>query len=568
MIACLWVWAALAVAAEPSDDGELVEAFEAELSRAASELSLPDSPTIYHLRGKLMRIEQRAAGAAFGGLLYDDIAPSAALGVEVRVGDPQFDNTGFGGWQDGFRSAGLPSAPTAWALRQELWRTLDLAFKDAVEQYSRKQAQAVLPADHPGDYTLTGPVRHEAARAPIDRGADMAGLVERLSSVFAERPRFEAGEVHVGYETGAFWVLDTEGTRVVRPIAEVSVRAIAHLRTEGGAVLADQRFWTVRTPGALPDEALMRAEIEAMAEEIERLAEAPLLEQEYVGPVVFEGDAAADLFRWLLWPQLEGTPSEIPFETMFGEVSGSGGAARLGRRVLPPGWSVVDDPRSVPEHPGAYTHDWEGTPAQAVSLVEDGIVRRLLMSRVPRAHTEGSNGHGRGGLAYRAVGKGSLSTVKPPRSVSDAAMYKQALKLAASYGHDFVLVVRRLEDPATRPYDGSEGVGSPGSLPPPVAVYRVNARGEDELWRGARFAGVERWALRDIVAAGKLHDRDFLSSFDGDDGALGAIEGAACRMRAPSVLLGELEILPRPEDPGEARVLPPPTPPATEETSR
>lgn len=560
---------AVASAGTPAQDEELLDALAAELQRTAEELRLPDSPEIYHLRAKLAVLDQRAAAASFGGVLYDQSAPYCGLGVEVRVGDAQIDNTGFGGWQDGFRARRLPQELSAHAVEQDAWRVLDLAYKDAVEQYSRKQAQAVLPPDHPGDYTLTGPVTHLGEPPAIGDGDALAVLTARLSEVFARYPGLELGQVHLGHEAGAIWILDTEGTRVMRPVQETTLRAVAHHRTTGGMRLTDQRLWTVRTPADLPSEEALKAQIDGMASDLVTLAAAPLLAEEYVGPVLFEGEAAADLFRWLLLPQLEGTPSDIPFDTIVGDLASAGGAARLNRRVLPLGWTVTDDPQAAPSHPGAYTHDWEGTPAQPVDLVEDGIVRRVLMSRVPRVGTEGTNGHGRADLASRAVGKASITTVRAPKTLSEAALRKRALKIAASYGHDHVLVVRRLQDPAMRMLgDAGAWMADEAAVPPPVAVYRVNARGEEELVRGARFVGVERWALRDIVAAGHLYDRDYLASLGGDDSNLGPTEGGPARLRAPAVLIGELEIVPEPEDPGEAPVLPPPaSPPSNEEST-
>ena len=113
-----------------------------------------------------------------------------------------------------------------------------------------------------------------------------------------------------------------------------------------------------------------------MASALFEIAEAPALDQEYVGPVIFEDGAALDLFRYLLVTQLQGTPPEVPFDSFFGELGGSrNDAVRLKRRVLPIGWSVSDDPERDSSHPSSFHYDAEGTPASDVSLVEDGIVR-------------------------------------------------------------------------------------------------------------------------------------------------------------------------------------------------
>ena len=150
-----WLLTALAWAA-PADDEALTRAVQDEISRAMVELSLPDSPPIYHLRAKLALMEQRGALASFGGLVYENRAPHVALGVEVRVGTPAFDNTGFGGWQDGFRIRGLPHEPTERAIR------LDMASAGPGLQRRGRAIQplgsaAVLPPTTQGTMRSPGP---------------------------------------------------------------------------------------------------------------------------------------------------------------------------------------------------------------------------------------------------------------------------------------------------------------------------------------------------------------------------------------------------------------------------
>lgn len=551
------IWLMLAALAAPTvDEAELVDALVLEMDRAKAELALGDSPEIYHLRYKLMTLEQVDVGAEFGGLLYADEAPYTGLGVEIRIGEPSWDNTGFGGWQDGFRLKSLPGWPTADAVRLDAWRLTDRAFKDAVEQYSRKQAQAVVPPDYPGDYTLTGASVHDGGRPTLGDRDALVSLAQSLSMEMSSD--LELGRVYIGHEAGSVWLVDTEGSRVRLPVAETTVRAVAHLTDERGLRLTDARLWTVREAGELPDAEQMRAEVREMTADLHALAKAPTLKDEYVGPVLFEGAAAGDLFRYVLLSQLEGTPAEIPFDTFVGDIAQQGSGARMLRRVLPPGWTVHDDPTSVPSHPGSFTHDWEGTPAQSVRLVEDGIVRGLVMSRVPRSGADGTNGHARGGLARRAIGKTSLTTVTPAKALPEAKLRKLALRASAAYGRDHVIVVRRLQHPGIRLLEDDDFFGEGPTLPPPVEVIRLYADGREERVKGAVFSQVQRWVLRDIAAAGRPVVHDFLSSFDGDDSLMGPTQGTPCRLVVPSVLVGELELLPASADPSSVRTLTPP----------
>ncbi|HMV65794.1 MAG TPA: metallopeptidase TldD-related protein [Myxococcota bacterium] len=542
-------WLAAALAQEEA----VIDALQGELGRSVAELSLPGSPSIYHLRYKVWVVDRMDLVATRGATLLEDRRPFRGLGVEVRVGDPSYDNTGFGGWEDGMAYSGLPADLDPLVARRVAWRVTDRAFKDAVEQYSRKQAQAVLPPDHPGDYQLTGPVVADDGAAGVGDRDALRRLVLDLSAI--PTPGLELSEVHAWHVGGSWWVLDSEGTRVRTPLEETFVRAIGRVVLPDGAQVTDERLWVARGVEDLPSRDALEAGVRAMVDELTSVAAAPALDDEYVGPVVLADAAAADLFRYLLLPQLEGTPPEQPFDTWLGDIGGgASGSVRLGRRALPPGWTVVDDPMLDAGHPGAARHDGEGTPTRPVRLVEDGIVRDLAMSRTPRRGLGGTNGHAQADLYRRSIGKTSLTVVEPRRALSEARLLREGLKLAAAYGRDWVMVVRRLEEPSATHWDAPDA-DDPPPLPSPVLAFRHYADGREEPVRGLTFGGVQRWALRDIAAAGPSVTRDWLGDYDDDVASLDPVGGVAMRLVAPSVLVGEMELVPVPGDPSEVPVL-------------
>jgi hypothetical protein len=552
--------------AQDLPDDPLLQPLVEELERSVAELRLPDAPSVYHLRYKALLLDQVDAHASLGTLVKTSEDPLRILFVEVRVGEPSFDNTGFGGWQNGFQSNPLTLDSPSRAARNTAWRVTDRAYKEAVEQHARKAAQFEPPDDYPGDYTLIGAVIDDLGTGGAGEAEPLRALARDLSGAMAVTPdngaTLELGVVHLGHEGGAMLILDTEGTRLRYPVEETTVRASVHVRAEDGMLLTDQRLWTVRNPPDLPPRAAMVAEAERMTRDLLATADSTPLEDEYVGPVIFEDGAALDLFRYILVPQLQGTPPEVPFDSFFGELGGRRhDAVRLSRRVLPMGWTVTDDPRNNPEHPGSFTYDAEGTRARAVTAVTDGIVRSLFMSRVPRTDLAGSNGHARGGLGSRAEGRPAQLEVTPARTLSAAKLRSKALRIASSYGRDHVVVVRRLQDPAARNLSPS-GISyldsERSALPMPVEIVRRYADGREEPLRGAQFAGVQRFVLRDIVAAGEQLEGSFMASTNGEPWTYGPTEGLPTWISAPAVLVGEMELVPSPGDPKTVPVVPPP----------
>jgi len=543
-----------------------IAALRAELRRNADGLALPDAPPIHLLRYHVTRLSALAAEASFGALRAHRDASGRELGVEVRVGAPDYDSSGFGGWETGLRVQALAETPSVDADLAVAWLETDRAYKDAVEQFGRKKAVYTAPQDHPGDWQVVPPAQADEGSAPGANFELLTRRIRELSAEFKAFPGLETGEVELGAEAGFHMMFDLGGASVRRRRQEVSIAATATARAGDGMLLADRRLWSVRTTDQLPPLATMRAEAAAMAQKLLAAAEAKMATEEYVGPVVFRREAAADLFRHLLTPQLEGTPPVVAFDTVIGEMGqgllpDASGHARLGRRVLPLGWRVVDDPQLDPSHAAAYAWDAEGSPAQAVELVTDGIVRTLLMGRIPRKGIARGNGHARGRPGGRLHGRTAMMQVRAPAEASGRTpdLLAKALALANSYGNDHVLVVERLVDPSMIPGHvptGDDGTGL--GLPPPVVAWRVFADGRREALRGLGFSGVHRWVLRDIAAAGRTQDLTYMAPFRPGASTYTPIHGMPTWISAPEVVVGELELVPHAPDPRERPVTPSP----------
>ncbi len=145
------------------------------------------------------------------------------------------------------------------------------------------------------------------------------------------------------------------------------------------------------------DDAELLAATQALSRELSDLRKAPVVE-DYAGPILMTGVAADQILHTLLVDELGGTP--LPKSDRVGDRRSTDTAlvGKLGKRILPLGVSVIDDP--APTKVGgvvvlpAAKFDDEGVATQRVSLVENGTLQRLVMSRTPRKGFEHSNGHG------------------------------------------------------------------------------------------------------------------------------------------------------------------------------
>jgi predicted Zn-dependent protease len=235
------------------------------------------------------------------------------------------------------------------------------------------------------------------------------------------------------------------------------------------------------------------AEAHRIARELTALKKAPVVE-DYTGPILFEGRAAAQAVYELLSDSLSGTPPPKGGESLESPL-----ARKLGKRILPKQLTVVDDP-TLTEHGGVplighYAVDDEGVAPERTVLVEAGRLRTLLMSRAPRQDITRSNGHGRSGLVGWARGRAGNLIVSAQGGLSKQALRARLLRAVREEGGRYGLVVTELEARAA--------ASSGQAMPQPELMYRLTLDGKEELVRGATISPISVRDLKDIVAAGR-----------------------------------------------------------------
>ncbi len=556
----LLCWLGLAMANEDGGVDPLREALQSELDRSMDLLTLPGEPPPYWIAYDVTQGEVATVYAEAGAVLSRDLGPHRQLRVEVRCGDPDFDSGNFDamGEPDGVVVGGLPLEDNVLALRREIWLHTDQAYKDAVEHLSRKSAE-LTPEELPGP--AQAPIEALQTGPATPRTLDPQGiedLVIHLSGLLSEDPVFEE-VVAAGRDwQGTRVTVTSEGTSLERPTGHAVLRIEAVLRTDDGSRVRNGRWWVASSVSELPPLEEMTREVQEMGDWLRALAEAPVLE-DWLGPVLFEGPAAVEVFRQLVAPEIVGTPPAREGRGPFGPEPEAHPRARVGRRLLPPGWTVSDTPGA--NAAGQMTLDHEGVVPQQVVLIEDGVVRRLLHSRVPAKDTTASTGHARAGGGDRREALPTNVSVVPKKTVSERKLERKALRLAGQTGQDRVLVVRRLEPPAmTEDFEVRfTGEGPPPGLTPPYEAYLLTSNGQRVPVRSVGFHGVDRRALRDIVAAGAPSEWEGV--MDAQPGParylIGPVGGVPMAWSVPAILISEIEL--HGTGGGEPRQIPPPS---------
>ncbi len=537
---------ACAFAASPARAEEpdtLMRAVEDELSRTMTRLRMGELPRPYFTAYTVHDTHRFELVASFGALKDSGGFHQRSAKIDLRVGSRNFDNAHYVGpdhWNYPPESRSLVLDDDYDALRHDLWLLSDGAFKRALERLSQKLAykqdrmiRDILPdlSEEPAASSRT-----RASRAPFRRKIWERRL-RKLSKIFRDYPLIQNSQVGLYWTDQAVYFADSEGRRVIKPGNDYEIAITAGAQASDGMHLMEHRRFIRQAPDRLPPFALLETEVVKLAKSLTALAEAPKFDEEYIGPILFEDQAAGEFFNQLLarnisyarevWVQNEGMRKQFPTGAL---------TTRKGLRVLSPFLSVEDDPglREFEGIPliGHYTVDDEGIPARRVQLVEKGILRDLPAGRSPTKENPRSNGHGRSAFWEKPQARISNMIVWAEKTETLRAMKKDLLRRAAEFGLDHAYIARRMMTDEVRRADEF--------LAPPALLYRVDVgTGKETLVRNARFSGVTLRALRDIVAAS--HRRHVYNYYQ-----LGANPLAQGQTQAsivhPSILVAEIEL--------------------------
>jgi len=523
-------------AVDGADDAALRRAMQDELARTQVELHLGDRPRPYFAAYAVSDRDVVMVNATLGAVTNQVHNRSRNLHSEVRVGDASFDNSNYGGW--GSRST-FPLDDDYWSARRVLWLGTDEAYKRAVEGLARKKAavgaQAAADDDKVPDFSAEPPA--ETVSLPslsLPEPEALAAVATRLSALFEAYPDIAMSQVSAMHVVGRQRFLSSETTWDDERDGFVYLDVNAAAQAGDGMWLRNARVFTAHTMSELQEQAAaLERGVRAVADELVTTTKAAMPESTDA-VVLFEGPAAAQIVRRLLADRLTGKPRS--------KVGRSYSTAddltdKISQRVAAPLLSAYDDPRQEigPGKQyllGNYRADDEGVPAQKVSLIKNGVLESLLMSRTPTKELRHSNGHGRGSHWSGTRGHIGNLFITARGGLSRAALLAR-LAAESRTRHCDAYIVRRLDDPSGGGSYGYSPAHGPGSVYP-VLAFRLKD-GKEIPVRGFTIEGLLPKTLKDVIAAGS---EPFVMNFV--DGWRGA--GIPSSIISPSLLFPNLEV--------------------------
>ena len=566
----------LSVPAHAQDD-DVMRAMRDELARSMLQLQLGHLEKPYFLA---YRVEERDAAdvtASFGAVIASMFLHNRFLTVEVRVGSPKLDNTNFlsmsflnqGGLAGGFGGiVQLPLGDNYKEIRRQIWLATDNAYKKAVENLSRKRAalqNQTISEEIPDFSQQKSATLMEALTPAKIEAASLEELARSLSGVYRGSAKVFTDSAHVTADQTFIRYVNSEGTAFTRVDPKAALVLMAGTQAPDGAPLRDYLAVYGRSLNELPALSELKNRALAMGERLEKLRAATVVDQ-YDGPVLFEGEAAGELFGEVMAPALLALRVPASDAPQFGAISAqlrNPLQDRIGGSVLPGFLSVADDP-TLRDYQGTsllgpLPIDDDGVPTRRTLLVQNGILKTLLTMRVPVRGITQSSGNRRGGTVCPT---NLLVTVAG--GLSEQEMKTKLQSLITQRGLPFGIMVTRLANPligdpqdvmASLMNSFMQGQGGGGPTQTALVAYKVYQDGREELIRNVTLEGLSTAAFRDIVAASASSTvyctpfismrNTFFALFGG--GALAETSGPLVSLIVPSLLFDDVALNPSPQ---------------------
>jgi hypothetical protein len=472
-------------------------------------------PAPFYIEYRVVDTDDYQVQAEYGSTENERRARFRFARVVVRVGSYHLDSFYEGGTGE---TTAMPLDDDLLALRHALWLATDSAYKAANEALTAKLGlyKRFSIEQTVDDFAQEPPVQSLGPPARLDFDpVKWREAVEAASGLYRDYPGVQVVGAGAHFFASNTYFVNTDGAVLRNGRACYSVSQIGSTQAPDGMRLERSPGDAFAESAQLPSREKFLADTREMLQTLTDMRTAPIVEEEYRGPVLFSPDATNDVAEVLLATNITG---RRPMPTVSARTLGAF-ASSYKSRVLPEFLSLVDDPTQEKfagqSLVGSYQVDDEGVRAVPVSVVQNGTLENFLVGRRPIRGFPESNGHGRlvqAGLTEPTIG---VLMLRPAHPLSKEGMAQKLLDLCREQDRPYCYFVETL-----------------GPRLSPRLLYRVWSKdGRRELVRGAEFQELDTRSLRsDVIAAGN----DYLVS-----NRLGA---SPRTIISPSILFDELVV--------------------------
>lgn len=427
------------------------------------------------------------------------------LTTQVRVGDMHLDNFGnkikvkhnfMGKLPKRFMYAPFTRLPTNCSSTSEvknlMLKDLTDTYNESLSDYSNIQHADPLPFESFSKTPVSIYYEEPLCVLSSDKTKEsLRAYVKEIGNLIDQQEELSNSKVTLTLTLRRNIVMNTEGTLTAQNATIYRLAISTSTQTEDKKEESLTSYFYAYRLKELPSIAELSGRIADQSARTQAKAQAPAGE-EYDGPLLFSAQASGVLMHTLVGFYLQAETWKVYLNPI---------QKRVGERILPQEISICYAPsqkyRKGEPLMGYYRYDDEGTAAQSVTCIKDGIFCQPLMGRAPVDAFAGSNGHARAGLGADPSPRQSNMFVTSSKKYTEAELRDLFIQELRRTGREYGYYVRLMDND----HHCSYRIGS--AYPPVRELYKVYVDGRpDTPVRGLTLMEDHWEMIRNIVAIG------------------------------------------------------------------
>lgn len=494
--------------AQDSTETIVFRAMKDELDRSMKKLSYKDFANPFYISYTVEDVSTLFITANLGALSSSSEKHYRSWSNRVLAGDYQLNDENF---VDATRRKAprdgdleLPLDNDYYGIRRALWMMTNNTYKSAAENYKNKLAALKdknLSKQDLQIYDFCKAPRVDTIFKPHHVAWDkknLEKLAKYASSIFIKYPEIFYSEVSIFQLHANLFFYSSENSKFKEPFDIIYLTISAIGQAENGENISEQLRYSVITDNDLPDKQVLESDINDLATLIIEKSNAPMLEDNYSGPVLFLGQSVADVFSSGLFfgtdnlfayrePLYNNSQMSMYYGQNINSLESKLDKPVILKNITIKDFSKLKEFKGI-KLLGSYDVDGEGVvPPDTLCLIENGILKNLYNGRTPTRSIKESNGHRRyifqSGGVTSDLGPGVIFITS--NETKDIEKLKEELiKQAKDESLDYAIIVRPSKQ---------------GNFSAPVNMYKVSVvDGKEQLIRDASMTPLTINSLKKI----------------------------------------------------------------------
>ncbi|MFV0419135.1 MAG: metallopeptidase TldD-related protein [Dysgonomonas sp.] len=459
----LFLFSGNALAQFNKEEQIIVKAMQDQLKNSMDSLKLDNFPRPDFIQYSYKKGETNMLRYSRGALFEEEIAkPTSLIRTDIIIKDDQgitshnFGSRGFSVFpRMGEGQDVVPFDPNYDEIRRVFWWLSDVQYKNAINDYNNKKRRSEEPSlpenlkkdialpDFPAlpetSYFDPPAANHFDSDYWHNLLAEVSGIYNDYQGLFDILARIET-------TCSDIYTLNTEGTVMRHAVTNITLNVKVVVENNNKEYFSEDLVFAGLTANDLPSKQEILAQTKEAINLVLEVSNAEAVEKEYLGPVILDAPLIID-------HQMFGGFSASRMPAMANNQMSSNND-NLGIRLYSSNISINATP-TLKEYKGkkligSYNIDGEGVkPKDNLTIVENGILKKLLNDRVPTMVTPESTGNnvfiGIAPLIARLVMPGVLQ-VTCSDMMSSKDMKAELIKDAKENGLKYAFIVRRLKN--------------------------------------------------------------------------------------------------------------------------